>query len=279
MAQHSNYWTCSSFADWIRGTIKGGAKTAEGWDAWHQEAKASHPIRYWIAEEGLDQLQDFVTWPARKIDDVRHYINNRWFEKTHAMTSRLERGKWHEFDTRLLHCMFDQLVDFVETEQAWHHTLWDDHARKKYPRPWYTQGWFRVKNWRCAEAGLDYLAWASTLTYNSSYGIEPGEENYGKPTPQAQAAIETLALYNWWKHTRPARPDPMDASGWSALCDQRRADGKISSVISIFRDNSPEEAEKSRQILAECDRLEQQYEQEDEEMMIRLIRLRGNLWT
>ncbi|NDB85663.1 MAG: hypothetical protein EB127_23600, partial [Alphaproteobacteria bacterium] len=36
MAQHSNYWSCTPFADWLRGTPKGGAKTSEDWDEWNQ---------------------------------------------------------------------------------------------------------------------------------------------------------------------------------------------------------------------------------------------------
>ena len=31
MAQHSNYWTCTPFADWLRGTAKPGAATMEEW--------------------------------------------------------------------------------------------------------------------------------------------------------------------------------------------------------------------------------------------------------
>ena len=36
----NHYWTCSKFADWLRGTTKGGAKTSEGWDEWEKRAKA-----------------------------------------------------------------------------------------------------------------------------------------------------------------------------------------------------------------------------------------------
>ena len=32
MAQRSNYWSCSKFADWIRGTTKGGASTYRDWE-------------------------------------------------------------------------------------------------------------------------------------------------------------------------------------------------------------------------------------------------------
>ena len=33
-----NYWTCSKFADWLRGTPKLGAATAEEWRDWHKTA-------------------------------------------------------------------------------------------------------------------------------------------------------------------------------------------------------------------------------------------------
>ena len=50
----NHYWTCSKFADWLRGSPKGGAKTSGEWRKWEIEAKSAHPIRWWLAEEGLD---------------------------------------------------------------------------------------------------------------------------------------------------------------------------------------------------------------------------------
>jgi len=53
MAQHTTYWSCTPFADWIRGTKKLGAGTAEQWDEWTTAAQMKHNFRYWLAEEGL----------------------------------------------------------------------------------------------------------------------------------------------------------------------------------------------------------------------------------
>jgi len=64
MAQRKNYWSCSKLADQIRGTVKGGAKTGSGWREWEENAKQNHPIRYWIAEEALDAIQNFIWWPV-----------------------------------------------------------------------------------------------------------------------------------------------------------------------------------------------------------------------
>ncbi len=153
----SNYWTCSKFADWLRGTPKPPMGTAEVWDAWEKTAKAKK-FRYWLAEEGLDHLQDLVRWPANRINDVRCYINNRWFIRSHAMTSSLKRGEWHDFDTRLLHAVFDELINFVEIEQAWMLVTCSEEDRKKYKTPWYRTV-FRIGFWRCPEAGIAYLEW------------------------------------------------------------------------------------------------------------------------
>ena len=77
MAQHSNYWSCTPFADWIRGTKKLSAGTSEEWDDWTTAAQMKHNFRYWLAEEALGHIQDFVTWPIRKIYDLKyHYSGN-----------------------------------------------------------------------------------------------------------------------------------------------------------------------------------------------------------
>jgi hypothetical protein len=73
-----NYWTCSKFADWIRGTTKIKCGTGKEWAEWEKAAKARYPIRWWIAEEGLDHIQDVWCYIPERINDVRYYINNRW---------------------------------------------------------------------------------------------------------------------------------------------------------------------------------------------------------
>ena len=121
----SNYWSCSKFADWLRGTDKISAGTGKQWDDWGEAAKEAHPIRYWIAEEGLDKIQDFVNWPLDKIYGVKYWINNRFVTRTHALTSNLKKGDWWELDTRIMHCLFDELVNHVEIELAASNFRWD----------------------------------------------------------------------------------------------------------------------------------------------------------
>jgi len=279
MAQHSNYWTCSAFADWLRGTPKPGSATSKGWHDWTVAAKAKHPIRYWVADDGLGHLQDFVTWPIRKIYDVKYYINNRYVTRTHALSAHprdIKPGTWSDVGNRFLPCLFNELVDFIEIESAWSHIAWGSkEAREKYDAPFYATGWFRWRTWRCPQAGLDHLDWAMTLT-NTDW-CEPSHKDYGKPTQQATRAKELKELYLWWTDTYRNRPDPYEASGWSAICESRRESHKDDGFM--FEDRTPAEKKETRRALDVMRKIEAQYEKENEAMMIRLIKIRDALWT
>jgi hypothetical protein len=276
-----NYWTCSKFADWLRGTTKLKYGTSEEWADWEARAKAAYPVRWWLAEEGLDYLQDFVTWPVRKIYDAKYYINNRWVTRTHSLTAHprdIKPGEWRDVGNRFLPCLFNELVDFVEVETAWSHIAWGDkEARAKYNPPFYASGWWRWRTWRCPQAGLDHLDWAMSLTMGSDWGVDETDPNYGKPTSQALSAKEIKELYTWWTVTYRNRPDPYEASGWSAYCEASRlANG---GKLSIGGDKTPELKKQSDKAHKLLQKIEAAYEKEDEAMMIRLIKIRNSLWT
>jgi hypothetical protein len=275
----SHYWTIGTFADWLRGTPKLKCGTSEEWDAWYKEAEKAHPIRYWIAEEGLDYLQKIVYYIPDKLNDIRYYINNRWVSHSHQLTAHsrdIKPGQWSDLGSRFLPCLFNELVDFVEIEQAWHHCIWNDEAKTKYNVPWYRSGWLRWRTWRCPEAGLEYLRWAETLT-NEEF-LEEGEKHKAEPTYQAKAAKEIIELYTWWTTTYRNRPDPYDASGWSAYCDASRAANGGSLSWSSSKD-TPEMRKMCDKAHKSLRKIEAAYAKEDEQMMIRLIKIRESLWT
>jgi hypothetical protein len=279
MAHHSNYWSCTPFADWIRGTKKLGAATSEEWDDWTTQAQMKHNFRYWLAEEGLGYLQDFVTWPIRKIHDVKYYINNRFVTRTHSLTAHprdIKPGQWQDVGNRFLPCLFNELVDFVEVELAWSHIAWDAEGRKKYQAPFWATGWFRWRTWRSPEAGLDHLNWATELRMTEDWGVHSGDKGYGELTGQAKNAREVKELYLWWTETYRNRRDPYEASGWSAYCEAARVanGGKL-----FGADKSPELKKQSDKAHKLLQRIEADYEKEDEAMLIRLIKIRNSLWT
>lgn len=276
-----SYWSISEFADWIRGTPKLKVGTGKEWREWEATARAAHPVRWWIAEEGLDYLERIVYYIPEKLNDVRYYINNRWVSRAHGLTAHprdIKPGEWSDVGNRFLPCLFNELVDFVEIEQAWNYCIWNEEAQKKFNVPWYRSGWLRWRTWRCPEAGLEYLKWASELTVKEDMGLNPSDKGYGEPTYQAKAAKEIIELYTWWTTTYRNRPDPYEASGWSAYCEaQREANG--GSLMWDTDDKTPELRKMGRQALKAIRKIEDKYEKEDEAMMIRLIKIRNSLWT
>ena len=270
-----NYWSCSKFADWLRGTPKGGAKTSEGWDDWRKEAETKYPFRYWLAEEGLDKIQNFIHYIPDKLYAAKYYINNRFITRSHGLTAHprdIKPGTWRDLGDRFLPCMFNELVEFVEVELAWWHLAWSPEERAKYNMPWWAVGWWRIRSWRCPAAGLDNLEWQRNLRWKEDE-CEPGSPNVGQLTPQAVNAQEILDLYTWWTQTYRNRPDPYDVSGWTAYCAQDR------SFSRIFSEKGPEEKKDVSNMLDTVRNLEEQYENEDTEMLTRLIKVRRALWT
>ena len=279
----NHYWANSKFADWLRGTAKGGAKTAEGWDEWTTAAQMKHSVRYWLAEEGLDYLQKVVYWPTDTLYAIKYYINNRWVTRTHSLTAHprdIKPGTWCDVGNRFLPCLFNELQDFVEVELAWWHIAWaEKDEKKKYNAPFWATGWFRWRTWRCPQAGLDNLDWQSKLRWGEDEGFETGDPHIGQPTPQAERALEILALYKWWTEVYPNRPDPHDASGWSEYCDRKRQEHGETGLSFMKESKDPELRALGDAALAKTHEIEQAYEEEDTQMLIRLVKIRGSLWT
>lgn len=233
-----NYWSCSKFADFIRGEKKPFALSWDDWEKWRADNKQKHPYRYWIAEEVLDFLQDVVNFPMDVYHTIDIYVRNRYVDKLHYLRTGLKPGEYYDLDWRILNGLFNELVLFVESEQA---HLMKAHKDKKYK---FVKG-------RCKEAGLDYLNWAVQLKLDESYGFNPDDEEYGEPTAQAISSQKILELYNWWLN-RDNRIDP-----YSIYTKEK--DGKF-----YYR---------------KIDEMEHQYDMEDDNMLIELIKIRHSLWT
>ncbi len=275
----SNYWSCSKFADWLRGMPKLEAGTTEEWKTWRKAAKQKK-FRYWLAEEGLHHLQSLIYWPFIRIKGLSCYIQNRWVNQSHALISTLKRGHGYDFNTRLLHAVFDELINFVEIELAWAHVVFSKEGRQKYKTPWYCT-FCRIGAWRSPEAGLAYLQWASELKIDEEW-VAKNDPKYGQPTQQALAAQEIFALYQWWKEDRPNRSDPSEASGWNRYYEENcneAYDQDDEQLLAIFASNNEKNKRLRDNILDKYHQLEQAQEEEDTVMLIRLIKIRQSLWT
>lgn len=204
-----------------------------------------------------DNIQNVVMFPIDVYHDVVYYIKNRFFVQSHALVAtrdHIPRGTWADLDQRILYCLFDSLVDFVEIEKAWIEVAFSAEARTKYNTPKYRG----VTRWRCAQAGVDHLKWK----------IE--DHN-------CETSKKILDLYNWWKYVRPARQDPYDISGTKKFSEEMRE--KYGSILLMGRSYTDEEIENQTNVFQKWREIEGQYEQEDTDKLIELIKIRGSLWT
>jgi hypothetical protein len=179
----NHYWSSSRLADYIRGENKPLSLPFKDWNLWEEETKKKNRLRYYIAEELLDRLQDIISLPFDIIHAIKIYIRNRYIDKIHYLKTGLEPGTYYDLDHRILHGLFNELVDFVEIEHA-----------QRY-RHSYTA---KYKYERCAEAGVDNLKWSANR-----------RDSDNSPTSQAIFSMKTLNLYFWWKN-RPNRACPYD---------------------------------------------------------------------
>lgn len=274
-----NYWSCSPFAKWVTRTFGGSSTpkpsyaTLEEWDQWKITNEKASPLVYWFTEEFLDTLQRVVYFPYDLLIAVRYYIYNRFICETHKLRSDLEPGQFHEVETRFLHCLFTDLVRFVEVEKAWMQVVWSNEA-SQFKKPWYAKHPLtRWKPFRCPEAGIEHLKWEMTLTEET---WDPETETMVRnnvPTGQAIAAKEVYQLYVWWTSIRPSRPDPYELSGYDAFVSEHKLEN-----IAIGR-ISPELRTLQSEIFKRVSDIHQQYDDEDDEMLLRLIKIRRSMWT
>ena len=249
--------------------------TAEQWSAWSKIEKSKpvcnfcvNTVPLWFARKG------------RQINDIKYWFLYRFSNKhKYQLIDTGLKPNYHEIDTRMLHGMFNMLKNFCEDEQPMHDWCWQEAGKEidaeKDGKPYKRRKFVKGK-----EAALESFAWQKKLVYNEDE-IWRDEDKHliGTPTPQAKSAEEIEKLYLWWVETRPARVDPYEAFPDPFLekrLEQRKAGD---SVMSLFCKGTEEEEAAKRDRYMKIDELEKQYDEEDTEMLIRLIKIRKSLWT
>jgi hypothetical protein len=241
------------------------------WDEINDRIRREHPVGWFFTEtlpDCIEAVHDFITAPYYK---TRYYIRNRFYRRTHVLRTDCPPGEYWDTDSRILTGMANAVIDFVEIELA-------------YKSCWCATDASKNAVWqacRCPELGLDYLRQEREMVYdeNESYH-QP--ELLGQRHPQAIEADEILAIYNWAKD-RNNRPDPHDASGWTEVCEETRvsaeAAGKSYLGYALGDSKDSELAARSKAALDKSREIEKQYDNEDTDMLIRIVKLRHRLWA
>jgi hypothetical protein len=276
----NRHYSSSNVVNWLRDRVfrieKPTALSWGQWDVWEDELKKSKPVAYFFTEVLPDWIEYIPKYTIDYVYDAIYYIRNR-LEGSHRLSSELKKGTYHELSSRLLHSCFDSYVEFIEVEEANMHVAFSSKEdREKYNVPWWR--WnrlFRIKTWRNEQAAIDHLKWEMTLDKPN-----PNDPNHQLSEHQAISAREKMALYTWWKHIRPARGDAWDDSGFGAFwIEMDKLHGEDWLGLGGKGKMTPAQKRKYDKLCKIKDDLDVQREQEDEDMLIRLIKIRKSLWT
>jgi hypothetical protein len=104
------------------------------------------------------------------------------------------------------------------------------------------------------------------MVYTEEWGVEKEDPLYGQPMPQSQQHQEILDLYHWWLE-RPNRIHPE-----CPLPDKMR-------YLFSSEKLSPEEREMIDEWIKTSNETDERYRNEDDDMLVRLIKVRHSLWT
>jgi hypothetical protein len=238
-----------------------GSMTSKGWRLFDKEFKERAPIRHWFKNE----FRKAVIYPVKwKYEAVNQWIRYRTYDKYHVIDTGLE-PRYYEIETLMLHGNFNMLKNFVEVEQAIQTYWWSDDCKNASWCEKHMPFYRRFYPFRRPDLGIKHLEWASTLD-------DPSLPPQDRSESQAIFARETLALYKWWVEVRPARAK----EEYTEYSDQGLGS------LGCFDDDFDREAEDFKahtESMNKRSKQEEDWQQEDEDMLIRLIKVRRGLWT
>jgi hypothetical protein len=157
------------------------------------------------------------------------------------------------------------LVDYVEVEKAWHNFIWGDIYKMSWCQkhmPLYN----KFIPFRRPDLGMAHLDWEVTLD-------DPTIPSQDQSPQQAKDAREQRELYLWWTKIRPMRKE---------LEPPRYSNQGLDDILAPLDDDFDHDAEDYKKHLEICGRnsvMAREWEKEDEEMLLRLIKIRKSMWT
>lgn len=234
--------------------------TIDEWNDFDKLFKQRAPYRYFVC----NTFPKKCIWPVtRRIERMRDWVRYR-IVRYHVLHTGLEAG-YYDKDTLMLNANFNLLKDFVEIEKGWmehicHDAELDIHPVLQYI-PYYTRATFRSR-----ELGEKYLEWEMTLN-DPERGADINEE-------QARVAKEISELYRWWIDARPNRVELE-----FEYSDADEDEGIFHRLSEKYKEEHPAETKAFAEYCEASTAQEEAWAKEDEEMLIRLIKVRKHLWT
>jgi hypothetical protein len=190
-------------------------------------------------------LESWRRWPFRHISRAMYWLRSHTLDRYHVLNIRNKRNGyawgWLDRSEGILFANMAILVGFIEEEKAF-----DCHV-----------------DWRSA-AEMVAAGEKTDGGRNANYDAH------------AVAKKEMLEIYRWWTHERKIEHDRHDVLSSRAFPHpfefERTEDG-------MYRGKEPPPTEAELELRAQYSSMEGVLEARDEEMMIRLIKVRGYMWT
>lgn len=229
--------------------------TATEWRKFKESFEENAPVRYWVKYTLQGKILARI---SSRITNARYWVRYRTTDRYHVVDTGLSPN-YYDVDTRMLHANFNLLKDFVEIEKAWFNLATDEHESSRLN--------FRTlfKPFRRPDLGIRHLEWEASLDNLSL----PDDE---RSPAQAIRAREILELYNWWVNVRPNREEH-SLSEYSS-----QGLGMLASFDDDF-DKDAEDYKAYRETASLNSELRYSWAEEDDAMLIRLIKVRRGLWT
>lgn len=235
------------------------AATAEDWDAWDEKSKKEHPIKWFVSDTIPDTFGSYVSWPLeRKYSALKQRVSEKRWK---IVPRRLDKWQWHETDELVLHSAFELLEEFIIEEKShmlhWSH---DDLPPAKDEKT-------KIKY------AMEYLDWEISLCSKTDLMHSPN----CKEDSQSNIAKEAKELFIWWYNERPKRIDPYENEYYAQYTEMRKSRNAPDFTLS-HKDDTKEESKIYQKAMDLATELEEQYNKEDDENLIRLMKIRRGLW-
>ena len=238
--------------------------SADEWGAFDVGYKENAPIRYFLEHT----VWMYFHLKYMRIRNIKFSLISKYYRKSHLIDTGLD-SSWHDKDSLILHGMFNLLKDFVEQE------IPVMSSNKDVNYKWYVPDFVTSKNYISRIIGEEHLHWGISLGDSNSPNYEQGhEEAHAKlgTTSQSQASREILELYLWWVDERPMRESV-------EYPDIPRDRGTLYIMSKSFKTDDPELYADWKSVGAQNRELTEKWDEEDTNMLHRLIDIRQALWT